>query len=104
MESRLAEIETKLSFSEELLEALNRTVYRQQSQIDQLQLELARLARAGAVRSSGGVPQFGRRNAATLLAPATLRPSHHQVTTETRIPWKNGTRKKVHGCRTIRLR
>lgn len=43
MESRLAEIETKLSFSEELLEALNRTVYRQQSQIDQLQLELGAL-------------------------------------------------------------
>lgn len=40
MESRLAEIETKLSFSEELLETLNRTVYRQQQQIDQLQLEL----------------------------------------------------------------
>jgi SlyX protein len=40
MESRLAEIETKLSFSEELLEELNRTVYRQQLQIDQLQLEL----------------------------------------------------------------
>lgn len=40
MESRLAEIETKLSFSEELLEALNQTVYRQQQQIDQLQLEL----------------------------------------------------------------
>ncbi len=40
MESRLAEIETKLSFSEDLLEALNRTVYRQQQQIDQLQMEL----------------------------------------------------------------
>jgi len=37
METRLAEIETKLSFSEELLEALNGTVYRQQQQIDQLQ-------------------------------------------------------------------
>ena len=43
MESRLAEIETKLSFSEELLEALNQTVYRQQQQIDQLQLELRAL-------------------------------------------------------------
>lgn len=40
MESRLVEIETKLSFSEELLEALNSTVYRQQQQIDQLQQEL----------------------------------------------------------------
>lgn len=43
MESRFAEIETKLSFSEELLEALNRTVYRQQQQIDQLQQELLAL-------------------------------------------------------------
>jgi SlyX protein len=43
MESRLAEIETKLSFSEELLESLNSTVYRQQQQIDQLQHELLAL-------------------------------------------------------------
>ncbi len=43
MESRLAEIEAKLSFSEELLEALNQTVYRQQQQIEQLQLELRAL-------------------------------------------------------------
>ena len=43
MESRLAEIETKLSFSEELLEALNGAVYRQQQQIDQLQQELRAL-------------------------------------------------------------
>ena len=43
MESRLAEIEMKLSFSEEMLEELNRTVYRQQQQIDQLQKELQTL-------------------------------------------------------------
>ena len=43
MESRLAELETKISFSEELLEELNRTVYRQQQQIDQLQQELRAL-------------------------------------------------------------
>ncbi|HVY05194.1 MAG TPA: SlyX family protein [Burkholderiales bacterium] len=43
MESRLAEIEAKLSFSEDLLEALNQTVYRQQRQIEQLQLELRAL-------------------------------------------------------------
>ncbi len=40
MESRLADIEVKVSFSEEMLEELNRTVYRQQQQIDQLQKEL----------------------------------------------------------------
>ncbi|MEO8157523.1 MAG: SlyX family protein [Betaproteobacteria bacterium] len=43
METRLAEIETKLSFSEELLEALNATVFRQQQQIDRLQQELRAL-------------------------------------------------------------
>ena len=43
MESRLAEIEIKLSFSEDLLEALNRTVYQQQQQIEQLQQELRAL-------------------------------------------------------------
>lgn len=40
MESRLAEIEIKLSFSEDLLEELSRTVFRQQQQIEQLQQEL----------------------------------------------------------------
>ena len=43
MESRLAEIEVKLSYGEELLEELNRTVYRQQQQIDQLHEELRAL-------------------------------------------------------------
>jgi len=43
MESRLAEIEVKLSFTEDLLEELNRTVVRQQRQIDQLQQELRTL-------------------------------------------------------------
>ena len=40
METRLAEIEIKLSYSEDLLEELNRTVFRQQQQIEQLQQEL----------------------------------------------------------------
>src|SRR3990172_7640559 len=43
MESRLAEIEIKLSYSEDLLEELNRTVFRQQQQIEQLQQELRAL-------------------------------------------------------------
>jgi len=43
MESRLAELEAKLSFCEDLLEELNRTVYRQQQQIDLLQKELVTL-------------------------------------------------------------
>ncbi|HEX7812383.1 MAG TPA: SlyX family protein [Burkholderiales bacterium] len=43
MESRIAELEVKLSFCEELLEELNKTVYRQQQQIDLLQKEIAAL-------------------------------------------------------------
>jgi SlyX protein len=43
MEARLTEIEVKLGFTEDLLEELNRTVYRQQQQIDRLQQELRAL-------------------------------------------------------------
>jgi SlyX protein len=43
MESRLEKIESKLSLAEDLLEALNSTIYRQQRQIDQLQQELVTL-------------------------------------------------------------
>jgi SlyX protein len=44
-DARLAEIEIKLSFSENLLDELNRTVYRQQRQIDELQQALRELRR-----------------------------------------------------------
>lgn len=43
MEDRLEKIETKISLSEDLLEELNKTLYRQQVQIDQLQRELVSL-------------------------------------------------------------
>lgn len=43
MDDRLEKIETKLSLSEDLLESLNDTVYRQQRQIEQLQREIATL-------------------------------------------------------------
>lgn len=36
MENRLTELEIKLSFTEDLVEELNRTVYQQQRQIDAL--------------------------------------------------------------------
>lgn len=45
MESRLAEIEIKLSYAEDMLEELNRTVFRQQQQIETLQKELRTLSR-----------------------------------------------------------
>jgi len=40
MESRIAEIEIKLSFSEDMLDELSKTVFRQQQQIEKLQKEL----------------------------------------------------------------
>lgn len=43
MESRIAELEVKLSFAEDQLDALDRTVYRQQQQIDRLLLEVRNL-------------------------------------------------------------
>mgnify|MGYP000958318560 CR=1 FL=1 len=43
MEARLIEIEIKLTYAEDALEALNQTVYRQQEQIEQLQQLVIRL-------------------------------------------------------------
>lgn len=40
MENRIAEAEIKLSYVEELLDAINLTVFRQQQQIDNLQQEV----------------------------------------------------------------
>lgn len=40
MEDRLIELEIKMSLTEDMVEALNRTVYRQQQQIDFLQQQL----------------------------------------------------------------
>ncbi len=37
MESRLEKIEAKLSLAEDMLEELNKTVYRQQCRIDQIE-------------------------------------------------------------------
>jgi SlyX protein len=39
-QARLTEIETKLAFTEDLLETLNQTVFRQQEQLDSLQQQL----------------------------------------------------------------
>ncbi|MBU1665114.1 MAG: SlyX family protein [Gammaproteobacteria bacterium] len=44
MEARLIEIEIKLSYAEDTLEVLNRTVFRQQEQIDRLQQLVIRLS------------------------------------------------------------
>ena len=49
-EQRLADLEIKLSFHEDLLDQLNLTIYRQQQQLDWLQQEVCRLAQ----QSEGG--------------------------------------------------
>ena len=36
MEARISELEIKISFAEDLVDELNRTVYRQQQQLDRL--------------------------------------------------------------------
>lgn len=54
MDERLERIETKVSFSEDLLEELNMTVYRQQKQIDRLREQvLLLIEQLGDIRSSG---------------------------------------------------
>lgn len=42
-EDRVTELEVKLAFAEDLLDTLNRTVYRQQERIDQLERALCDL-------------------------------------------------------------
>jgi SlyX protein len=43
VESRITELEIKISYTEDLVEELNRTVFRQQQQIDLLARELRNL-------------------------------------------------------------
>jgi SlyX protein len=45
MKDRLSEVEIKLGFAEDLLDELNRTVFRQQQQIEQLLREVRALRR-----------------------------------------------------------
>ncbi|MEW9897734.1 SlyX family protein [Chitinivorax sp. PXF-14] len=59
MEDRLTELEIKISFQEELLEALNETVIRQQQQLDLLQGQLRLLYQQIKANSgiTSGTPQ-----------------------------------------------
>ncbi|PKO89618.1 MAG: SlyX protein [Betaproteobacteria bacterium HGW-Betaproteobacteria-10] len=43
MESRLTDLEIKISFTEDMVDELNRTVFRQQQQIDLLILQIKAL-------------------------------------------------------------
>ena len=52
MEDRLTRIESKIALSEDLLEELNLTVFRQQQQIDRLQQQIVQLHRQIATGSA----------------------------------------------------
>ena len=59
LEARIAEIEAKLALSEDALDALNTTAYRQQQQIDRLERELRALrdqVEANASAAEPGTP------------------------------------------------
>ena len=56
IDQRLTELEIKASYSEDLLDQLNLTIYRQQQQIDRLLQELAYL-RQQMPESSDGAPR-----------------------------------------------
>ena len=66
LEARLAEIEAKLTFSEDLLEEMNRTIYRQQQHIDRLQQDLRALREA-----------MGNANPAEPILPRDEVPPHY---------------------------
>jgi SlyX protein len=53
MESRITELEIKLGLSEDHLEELNRTIFRQQQQIDLLQAQIRELYRLMQPSDSG---------------------------------------------------
>ena len=63
MESRLDELEAKIGLAEDLLDALNRTLYRQQQQIDAMQQDIravrqqiAQITPAAADSPAGDIP------------------------------------------------
>ncbi len=54
MEERITRLEVKLSFAEDLLDALNHTVYRQQQQIEALQKHVHALTEQMRASAGGG--------------------------------------------------
>jgi SlyX protein len=60
LETRLTELEIKLSFCEDLIETLNTTVYRQQQQLDRLQQETRALREQLADTAPAGEPRMLR--------------------------------------------
>ena len=58
IERRVEELEIKLAFAEDLVETLNRTVFRQQEQIEVLQRQLDDLRRQVQAMPAGGAPSL----------------------------------------------
>lgn len=54
MQAHIDRLEEKLSFAEDLLDELNRTVFRQQQQIDVLQKQLQALSEQVRAAAGGG--------------------------------------------------
>ncbi len=65
MEDRLSEVEIRISLAEDLMEELNRIVYRQQQQIDLLQQQLRHLHR----QLQDGLTVAGERNPRDEIPP-----------------------------------
>jgi SlyX protein len=55
IEQRLTELEIKASFSEDLLDQLNQTIFRQQQQLDQLVRAISQLQQQAPEEGTGGV-------------------------------------------------
>lgn len=58
MESRLAELELKLNLAEDAVDELNRTVFRQQQQIDLLQAQMRELYRQLQATDAADAPEL----------------------------------------------
>lgn len=54
-EDRITNLEIKLSFTEDLIEKLNETVYKQQQQIEFLYRELKAIKEQASASGSGGI-------------------------------------------------
>lgn len=70
METRVNELEAKLALAEHLLDELNRTIFRQQEQIDQLQQQLRLVWQlAQSQQSSASAPEAEKRDLREEIPP-----------------------------------
>ena len=89
MDARLSEIEIKLSFSEDLLEELNRTVARQQQQIAGLE-QMVRDLRLQMQRSLRITSKLRNRTEIPERANVDICHGRSSVATNPRVEWRVG--------------